>query len=966
MRKPKNDGKVFVPILDRIAQLRTKLLEKKPNLRMPALAGSNSAADIHTVAKLLSCLPSTFYPRGGRPAAAFVAIENLVHEFGVMNLRDFKDAGGLADDMIVGAYVECPSQAAVARYRQFLIDNDLRVPESTRCKGQIYGSLIAQEIGICPSRLVSTGPSRAAVTAIADEIGLMSAKDYVKARMSIAPMAGSVDATAPSQADSAAGHDTDKKSKLLAHLKLHHMDNLAPLPASNRNINLPAYRSIFLSADVPFKGLGAEHELCAVIDAAGLAVGVGPARVKPLLPSFKTFGDLMSAGKQHFQLLHGCVAPANLGRFVWALNTVMKAVGATLSMPIDDTMSTMLNDVVSQCAANIHNKNTKQQFLAAMREWQRVFKFSQIADGGLPETFAGAFAILFKRSGYKSVRDLCRAAKIKDMQPEVQNWLKGLTAPASADEMVIRAIEAALGAASNTLISRVGFNRDFEPNYHIPVSKRPTALRGNVKLWGLVRPLLPAHFLHLPESERERIGDCYFDEYTRTSEYREKLRSRKKWRLPALPADLQAEWDQLVRYKTAIVAPHPRVTTWRAGTVDRNLNVMLEFFSVLVLPLEEGGLALKPGHLCLAMVGVPAIVQHYFQWLRERSPDGMHTGTRTIIGLFANLTAEEAGEQHGNKAKRKAAGYLHYQAKLTARLAPIAGLVSATDISWLRSDGWASALKETNEYVWSVMHETEDSWVFSRNPFAEILPILHSARPMDALIDLLRQLYNALPSARLVTALTRAMAIRRFVGSLILVRTALRLKNVRELTYDPAGNGKIRKVEGHWVIEIPAKEFKNSSGRYFRENKARGNPSPSYFFKFPKEDTPILDEYAFISRPTLCGGVALPPVFFVTEGGGKLGLDAISHEMREHSWQYLVYHEASRTGIKGLMSFGAHAIRSITATHILKVTGDPLMAANAIQDSVETVLLHYAQFCTADKQELVSRFLDKDLGSAYG
>lgn len=433
-----------------------------------------------------------------------------------------------------------------------------------------------------------------------------------------------------------------------------------------------------------------------------------------------------------------------------------------------------------------------------------------------------------------------------------------------------------------------------------------------------------------------------------------------------LPSRLQQEWDDLVRYKTAVIPRHPRLSQWKPGTVDRIHNVVIEIFSYMRLPVAQGGLGVPEEHLSLCHLGLSSVVERFFAWKEARSPDGLDTGTRTWIGFIANLTTAAAhGEKRQVNRGAPVPGYLHHLAQNARNLRPIKGLFSAQEIAvFADPDGWGAELQRCNSLCWMLFNNTRHGWVFARDPFEAILPILQMDRPLDVLIDMLGRMYRDLPSPAMVNPFERAVAVRRYVAALIFIRTALRRRNVASLTCNAHGTGTFRRKDHGWTIELPAKAFKNEAGPFFAR-RADGVPAEPYRFSFPPEDTAIIDEYVGASRKVLLGGSDDHGGFFVTKGGSILAEETLAVEMHQHSWRYLVFHETTGTGIRGVTSFSVHAIRSITVTHILKVTGDYALAAHAIQDSVETIMRHYARFMAPDKTARVSAFLRGDLADVY-
>ena|ERR1044072_6215197 len=66
-----------------------------------------------------------------------------------------------------------------------------------------------------------------------------------------------------------------------------------------------------------------------------------------------------------------------------------------------------------------------------------------------------------------------------------------------------------------------------------------------------------------------------------------------------------------------------------------------------------------------------------------------------------------------------------------------------------------------------------------------------------------------------------------------------------------------------------------------------------------------------------------------------------------------------RGAIAALLPHGAHNVRDVLATHILKKTGSYEQASYAIQATAETVAKHYGRFLPKDKAALAAKILNK-------
>jgi signal transduction histidine kinase len=76
--------------------------------------------------------------------------------------------------------------------------------------------------------------------------------------------------------------------------------------------------------------------------------------------------------------------------------------------------------------------------------------------------------------------------------------------------------------------------------------------------------------------------------------------------------------------------------------------------------------------------------------------------------------------------------------------------------------------------------------------------------------------------------------------------------------------------------------------------------------------------------------------------------------------RYGIYNPYTKRGaIKGLLPHGPHAVRDVLATHLLKTTGSYELASFAIQDSMESVMKHYARFLPHEKIARAAEELNK-------
>lgn len=968
-------GHISTSIAARLAELKRRFAAHHPALKVPASQKQNGEPDYGMVAELISANESTFGKRLGQPSAARVLLQAMAEEIGLMPLSEFIQHGGSAAALIVPAYHLDEVGPMVDAWGEDLLRRGMRVPEALTRPGCPQFNLIARELGVDPSRLLSkTCNARKILERWTRTLGFMSAEEYV-ARVNderVAQKGGGaavfLTQASPLVMAKREAAEALRADKLLVYLKTEYLDQCEPLPESTRSLGRPAYRAIASAASVTFFGKDSEPYLCGLIDAAAARVGTGPDAYRPLAAPPKTFNDLMARGVVWCQLSSGCLEPTNLARLQWALRQFVKAADCELSDPIGHSFEESFQAIVEKAGSSYPNASTAKQLRTELRTWVEVYKcHNQNNADSIPAGFGSALQFLMRKAKIVSLRELCRAANLDHHYGRIFPWSRGVHQPGSIDVDILNRLEVALCAEPGTLVSRIDLNQKFLARGRIPDELRPECLRTDA-LWRIARPILPKNFASLSSVEREQVGETIINEYKLTSPYRMKMQTAvfNRWRLVNFPARLQNEWNDLVAYKTLPIPPFPRRTKWNDGSVKRFRNVLIEIFSVLRLPVSEGGLGIANEDLSLALLGIPKVIKHYFQWKLDRSQDGLDTGTLTWAGMIASLATPEAGQKGKRRTSEVVPGYLHHLQSAASTLTPIPQVLSPESIaSFATRSKWRKSLLEAWSTANTIINDTRGDWTYGRDPFSDILPLLQSPRPMDPVMDMLKSMFRDLPHPSECSAFERAVAVRRFISTLILFRTALRRENIVNLTVNDRNTGKLKKVDGLWIIEIPAKEFKNASSSHWRTRGARGITPEPYLHKFCEKDSEIIDEYVMISRRVLLGDGKDHERLLVGKSGKPMIDDFLTQEMHRHTWRYLVWHESTQTGLKGVRSFGCHAIRALTATHILKVDGDYHKAAAAIQDTVQTVIRHYLSFSSIDKGEIANNWLRNDLGSPY-
>lgn len=427
--------------------------------------------------------------------------------------------------------------------------------------------------------------------------------------------------------------------------------------------------------------------------------------------------------------------------------------------------------------------------------------------------------------------------------------------------------------------------------------------------------------------------------------YRRRIRglNEKVYRLKFKnwPDRLKAEFLGLKEYKMAPsgLGNKKRRGKWGKETVKFARIQLESFFGFLCLPADHPdselrGLGLPAESLTLAWLAVQDVVERYLDFCLLRAGD-YNTGTETFINMWTSTL-----QPHG--------GWLWLHPKLLERLPePLQQKVDA-------AGGWQA-------YCESVVSELKDSLASlqrngqikqTREPMWAIGPILDHAEPLsliDAALRLTRQELEARGRPNEMVGRNLAVGWRDYVCFSILVRIGLREKHWGLFTYYEDGTGHLRHdpIDG-WQLMIPHVDFKNFSNKKIFTSHSREGVLCLTFneLELLQPLVPVLEHYLKEIRPIIAGeGHFLFPTFHGTAMSGH----SLYAQFSAWTEKYLSQYSSKPTAIKGVLSFGPHAMRDILATHIIKTTGDISLAANILLDSEEMVRKHYARFLPKDR-----------------
>jgi hypothetical protein len=428
------------------------------------------------------------------------------------------------------------------------------------------------------------------------------------------------------------------------------------------------------------------------------------------------------------------------------------------------------------------------------------------------------------------------------------------------------------------------------------------------------------------------------------------------------PQRLAAEMEDLVAFKTRALPPigYQRYQRWVPATSQYMVRRYGHLFGALSAAQFSNaqGLGISPSKLTFGLLVFPAVWDWFLAWSERKR--GFFTMSERSILYEAKSTT------------RRASGWLRQHPELARHLQPIDGLVSASDISAARKD-WALTCETAHNYACGRLVEIQRVGRMHRDPTTAILSVLNSERPLNEYKKIADEILRMMPDEALYPK-RAAVASRAYLMMRLAIHLGLRQRNLRELLFCNRGRkhrtaqqlehlrrGELRWSEtaDGWEVFIPAVAFKNGRSSYFR-----GRP-----FQVALADLEGLygwiNSYIERHRSTLLNGVDDPGTFFVRRvryPNIAPEFDCLSfyEAWKDMIRRYGIYNPfTGRGAIAGLLPHGPHCVRDVLATHILKETGSYELAGFAIQDTVTSVMRHYARFLPHEKAARAAAIVNK-------
>ncbi|MES2256583.1 MAG: hypothetical protein V4559_16275 [Pseudomonadota bacterium] len=428
------------------------------------------------------------------------------------------------------------------------------------------------------------------------------------------------------------------------------------------------------------------------------------------------------------------------------------------------------------------------------------------------------------------------------------------------------------------------------------------------------------------------------------------------------PARLAAEMENFIHFRTSLLPPAKfrRHYRWELDTARMAIRHFGIFFGALAAAPQSSaaGLGIPLKNLTFALLAHPPIFDWFLSWRQRRR------------GFFT--TSEKMFLYSAKAILRSSSGWLRQHPELAKRVRPIPKVLSSRDIARANRN-WNTFCDRSVIYIADRTAELRKSSRIHRDPFEAILPVLEADAPLAYYKKIADEILRHAPDDE-QDPLNAALSARSYLLVRFAMQLGVRQRNLRELLICHRGHkptsvsalenlkrGELRwnEREGSWEVFIPAVAFKNAGSSFFR-----GKPYRLILRDYDGLYARI-ERYLDRHRRYLLAGMRDPATFFVrsalssprTASYDIFGFYAIWKAIIQ---KYGIYNPYTGTGaIPGLLPHGPHSVRDIIATHILKQTGSYELASFALQDTVESVVRHYARFLPHEKVARAAEVLDR-------
>ncbi len=589
------------------------------------------------------------------------------------------------------------------------------------------------------------------------------------------------------------------------------------------------------------------------------------------------------------------------------------------------------------------------------------------ANAALPANFASALTALMQAKGWTAQR----VAEVAGVDPAtVRQWCRG-SEPRSNQRSICDAIERALGVSPGTLLDRMS----------------TTAVRMDScsVLTDEVRDELDAHSIPIRAlgsdwnsigvvEKRERLQ--ILQERTLIVPYRNSANQVHLDRLPPFSSPtLKTQFDALVAYKTRGSddylddepvykdpnSRHPWLkhggywTETTAELQENNAKRLIMTLRAELAPdqqaeLDAQGLGILT-HARVVIAMMKAIAKRRFDRL-----------VRANFYKMQHMIAPKNGRAFTNGDISRLiviAGYLNehtgYLVKNPPEVKVLRGFVDQDWIDAAKAD-WPATAKRERAAMIKAARLMADEVRKVRDPWLPIAPLLDLIEPLKPVhLALTRMDQDRPPFAASPTALARHD--RDICLLRLWTHTRLRRSCLVKLTYRDDNTGMLRwRQDGGAVLVIPQEIFKNYGSSALPSN---GEPVEIQIVPAQKALLRALRRWLVgegHSRSLLCTDDKNP---FLFPGLGKGGLTpgSVHRICMAFSTLYLVDLPWRPGGVPGVMPFGSHAMRDLTCTQMIKMTGRLTDAADTVLDTEATMKKAYARVTASEKTLRVNEML---------
>lgn len=486
--------------------------------------------------------------------------------------------------------------------------------------------------------------------------------------------------------------------------------------------------------------------------------------------------------------------------------------------------------------------------------------------------------------------------------------------------------------------------------------------------------------------------------------------------VPKLPpgAPVLKEINQLVAFKTVAV-PESAIrrtnSDWSEASVKLNTKRFIMIARFALMSTELGGLGKSSDEISLAMILNWKVIAAFLNWRAGRYAHVVHDGkTRgvvltqedmTFIGqcvalldpvygwirqrpdLFASKVVvdetlladfESLEELRISRRRDTSPCGTKNEAEILKREEEFDETFSKTVVERRVMSPETAALLKEDWLLGCAMAHNRLSNLRSyltklisrgRDPFEVIHVIVYSKNrdPLSFVRDIARAAQADLPDSKL-KPFEHAIAVRDLLIFTLTALTALRSRNIRELSYNTEKGGQVEFTEDGVLLTIPWWEFKNMGSTHLFNDHGNKMDYQRLVKNWYNLDN-VLQHYLDVCRPILIerySGIAIRDATPEELSDGKVRtttdalfpvpsleyMDVISFNQvfRNLTGRYHVIDPATGIVRPGYSSFGPHAMRDIVAMHIILASDDESRwqeAADLLQTSPEMVRKRYTR-----------------------